>query len=82
MFFMEPYKEIIMKFVMENEEKLPSGTKLEISAKDIVEGECYQLILRIKSIIEYAFMSDMQKAFAIDKIVSDFKKSGITVKYR
>ena len=82
MFFMEPYKEIIMKFVMENEEKLPSGTKLEISAKDIVEGECYQLILRIKSIIEYAFMSDTQKALAIEKIISGFNETGITVKYR
>ena len=82
MFLMEPYKEIIIKFIIENGEKLSSGTKLEISAKDIVESECYQLILKIKAIIEYAFMSDTQKAFAIDKIVSDFKKSGITVKYR
>ena len=79
---MEPYKEIIMKFVMENEEKLPSGTKLDISAKDIVEGECYQLILRIKSIIEYAFMNDTQKALAIEKIISGFNETGITVKYR
>ena len=45
---MEPYKEIIIKFIIENGEKLSSGTKLEISAKDIVESECYQLILKIK----------------------------------
>ena len=71
-----------MKFVMENEEKLPSGTRLDISAKDIVEGKCYQLILRIKSIIEYAFMKKKQKALAIEKIISGFNETGITVKYR
>ena len=79
---MEPYKEIIIKFIIENGEKLSSGTKLEISAKDIVESECYQLILKIKAIIEYAFMSDTQKAVAIEKIISGFNESGITVKYR
>ena len=79
---MEPYKEIIIKFIIENGEKLSSGTKLEISAKDIVESECYQLILRIKSIIEYAFMSDTQKALAIEKIISGFNEAGITIKYR
>ena len=41
-FLMKPYKEIILKFIIENGEKLSSGTKLEISAKDIVESECYQ----------------------------------------
>jgi len=64
---MKPYKEIILKFIIENGEKLSSGTKLEISAKEIVESECYQLILKIKAIIEYAFMSDTQKALAIEK---------------
>jgi hypothetical protein len=80
MFLMEPYKEIIIKFIIENGEKLSSGTKLEISAKDIVESECYQLILKIKAIIEYAF--DTQKALAIEKIISGFNEAGITVKYR
>ena len=70
---MEPYKEIIIKFIIENG---------EISAKDIVESECYQLILKIKAIIEYAFMSDTQKAVAIEKIISGFNEVGITVKYR
>ena len=67
MFLMEPYKEIIIKFIIENGEKLSSGTKLEISAKDIVESECYQLILKIKAIIEYAFMSDTQKHWQLKK---------------
>ena len=78
---MEPYKEIIIKFIIENGEKLSSGTKLEIPAKDIVESECYQLILKIKAIIEYAFMSDAQKTVAIEKIISGFNEAGITVKY-
>ena len=71
-----------IKFIIENGEKLSSSTKLEISAKDIVESECYQLILKIKAIIEYAFMSDTQKALAIEKIISGFNEAGITVKYR
>ena len=66
---------------MENDKELPSGTTIEISAKDIVEGECYQLILKIKAILENTFMTDMQKIFAIDKIVSDFKNSGIYIKH-
>ena len=41
----------------------------------------YQLILKIKAIIEYAFMSDTQKALAIEKIISGFNEAGITVKY-
>ena len=40
---MEPYKEIILKFVLENEKKLNSST-IVISAKDIVENECYKTI--------------------------------------
>ncbi len=40
------------------------------------------IILKIKAIIEYAFMSDTQKAVAIEKIISGFNESGITVKYR
>ena len=67
MFLMEPYKEIIIKFIIENDEKLSSGTKLEISAKDIVESECYQLILKIKAIIEYAFMLIRKKHWQLKK---------------
>lgn len=40
------------------------------------------IILKIKAIIEYAFMSDAQKAVAIEKIISGFNETGITVKYR
>ena len=40
------------------------------------------IILKIKVIIEYAFMSDTQKALAIEKIISGFNEAGITVKYR
>ena len=58
---MEPYKEIILKFVLENEKKLNSST-IVISAKDIVENECYKTILKIKSILDNPFYSVVQKS--------------------
>ena len=75
---MEPYKEIILKFVLENEENLNSSTVV-ISAKDIVENECYKTILKIKSVLESPFYSVMQKSFAVNRAISEFEKLGITM---
>lgn len=75
---MEPYKEIILKFVLENEEKLNSST-IVISAKDIVENECYKTILKIKSILDNPFYSVVQKSFAVNKAISEFEELGITM---
>ena len=49
-----------------------------------LQGTDYEIsiICKIKAIIEYAFMSDTQKALAIEKIISGFNEAGITVKYR
>ncbi len=75
---MEPYKEIILKFVLENEKKLNSST-IVISAKDIVENECYKTILKIKSILDNPFYSVVQKSFAVNQAISEFEKLGITM---
>ena len=74
---MEPYKEIILKFVLENEKKLNSST-IVISAKDIVENECYKTILKIKSILDNPFYSVVQ-SFAVNQAISEFEKLGITM---
>ena len=75
---MEPYEEIILKFVLENEEKLNSST-IVISAKDIVENECYKTILKIKSILDNPFYSVVKKSFDVNQAISEFEELGITM---
>ena len=76
---MEIYKEILLRYLVENDSS-PESVTVTVSAKEIVESECYKLISKIKDILETPFTTKTEEIFMIEKIVTEFEKKGITVK--
>lgn len=76
---LEPYKSIILKFIGENDEEL-SQSNLNINASEIVEGECYKALMKIKTLLESPFLKSTEKAVAIDRIISYCEDIGMFIK--
>ena len=75
---MEIYNEILREYFAEREFSLLDSD----TAKSIVEGVCYKILMQIKYIIENKELSDLECFNAIEDIVCEFEKSGIKCSYR
>lgn len=76
---MEAYKSIILKFIGENDEEI-SQSNLNINASEIVEGECYKALTKIKALLESPFLSSIEQVVAIDRIISYCEDIGIFIR--
>lgn len=72
---MELYQEILSNVLSKQEIKVTFPT-LKLSAKEIVEMECYQALTQIKAIIEDDSLADTECFAKIEAIVSTFEQLG------
>lgn len=72
---MELYQEILCA-VLSKQEINVTFPDLKLSAKEIVETECYKALLKIKTIIEDDSMSDAECFARIEAVVSTFEQLG------
>lgn len=79
MIILEAYKSIILKFIGENDEEI-SQSNLNINASEIVEGECYKALTKIKALLESPFLSSIEQVVAIDRIISYCEDIGIFIR--
>lgn len=68
---MELYKEILLNLLIHNEIKTPLLNPLEL-----LEHECYNALLKIKTIIEDDSLSDNECFKKVEEIVSLFEQLG------
>ena len=65
---MELYKEIIANIISKEEVQV-TFSNLNISAKEIIESECYKALNNIKAIIEDDSLEDVDCFMKIEKII-------------
>ncbi len=68
---MELYKEILLNLLIHNEIKTPLLNPLEL-----LEHECYNALLKIKTIIEDDSLEDIECFMKIEKIICLFEDLG------
>ena len=72
---MDLYQEILSDVLSKQEIKV-TFPELKLSAKEIVEMECYKALTQIKAIIEDDSLADAECFTKIEEIVSTFEQLG------
>ena len=71
---MELYKEILTK-VLEKEKIEVTFPELNIDVKEIVELKCYDMLMKIKAVLEDQNLNDAECFEKIEKIVCIFEEN-------
>ena len=72
---MELYKELLIQILKEQEIQV-SFANLKINLNELLESRCYQILCKIKAVIEDDTLNDEDCFLRIEEIVSTFEEVG------
>lgn len=78
---MEIYKEIL-ESVLKNQDVHVLFPNLTIDATEIVQSECYNILKKIKAILEDDSLEDAECFMKIEEIIHVFERNNIAIQNR